>query len=130
MNAKSPSLPAVAVSLTHADFLGFHTLASFSSLVFESVTLTCRGFDVFRDAERVGFFEAWQEGYPDEEYNDQPMAYGVRFRAQAKFIQQLCQLWGRAFAVRETEHRWLFKSFQRDPVRSKSLTKITVLPFV
>jgi len=130
MDAESPSVPAVAVGSMHPDFLGFHALASFSCLVFESVTLTCRGFDVFQDAERVGYFEAWQEGYPDEDYNDQPMAYGVRFRAQAKFIQQLCQRWGRAMAVREIETRCLFKDHQKEPARIKELKRITVLPFV
>lgn len=130
VDADSAGIPVIAVSSTHADFLSFRNLASFSSLVFGGVGLTCRGFDVFQGSERVGYFEAWQEGYPDEDYNDLPMAYGVRFRARAKFIQQVCQRWGRAFAIQETEHRWLFKSFERDPVRSKTIKRVTVLPVV
>jgi hypothetical protein len=121
-------LPFVAYKDENGGFLGFHTIASFSSHVIREFSLACDGFDVFDSNDRVGYFEAWQEGYPDEDYNDQPLSVGVRFRVRADFVRKVVRSSGRAFAVRTIENRFVMKDHKQEPAEQSSSTLIQVWP--
>jgi hypothetical protein len=86
------------------------------------------GFSVLADDEHVAHFEAWQEGYPDEDYNDEPLSFGVRLRVRAEFIAKVCRDAGRPFSVRTVENRFVLKDYQQDPEKSCSYTSIRVWP--
>jgi len=121
-------LPFASYFDKHAGFLGFHTITSLSSKIIREQNLRLDGYSVFADEERVAFFDAWQEGYPDEDYNDDPLSFGVRLRVNTKFVNQVCQNMGRAFAIRTIENRFVLKDYQPKPVESCSYTSIRVWP--
>ena len=121
-------LPFVSYSERHVGFLGFHTITSLSSKIIRDQNLWLEGFSAFVDEERVAYFEAWQEGYPDEDYNDEPLSFGVRLRVNTKFIKKVCQSMGRAFAPQTIENRFVLKDYQPKPTESCSYISIRVYP--
>ena len=121
-------LPFVSYCERHAGFLGFHTITSLSSKIIREQKLQLDGSSVFADEERVAYFEAWQEGYPDDDYDDEPLSFGVRLRVNTNYVKQVCQSMGRTFAIRTTENRFVLKDYQREPAESCSYTSIRVWP--
>lgn len=122
------SVPFVAFCEKNNGFLGFHTIASLSSKIIRDQELWLDGFSAFSDEECVACFEAWQEGYPDEDYNDVPLSFGVRLRVRTKFVKKVCQTMGRAFATQTIENRFILKDYQAEPSDSSSRTSIDVYP--
>ena len=123
-------VPFVAYKESHPGFLGFHTIASFSSHVIREFTLVLNGFEVFDNDDHVGHFEAWQEGYPDEDYNDQPLSFGVRFSVRSDFVRKVAHSSGRAFAVQTIENRFLMKDYKKEPDEQSSSTTIKLWPLL
>lgn len=121
-------LPFVSYSERHTGFLGFHMIASLSSWIIREQNLKLDGFSVLADDEQVAHFEAWQEGYSDENYNDEPLSFGIRLRVRAEFVKKFCRNTGRAFAIRTVENRVLLKDYQPEPAESCSYTSIRVWP--
>jgi hypothetical protein len=121
-------LPFVSYNERHTGFLGFHTIASLSSKIIREEGLVLDGHSVLLNEERVAFFEAWQEGYPDEDYNDVPLSFGVRVFVSAKFVKRVCQNMGRAFAVQTIENRFVLKNYQPEPAEYCSSTIFRVWP--
>ena len=121
-------LPFISYSEKYAEFLGFHTIASLSSLIIRGQNLGLDGFSVKADGDDVAHFEAWQEGYADEDYNEQPLSFGVRLRVRSKFITKVCQDTGRSFAIRTVENRFILKDYQSEPKESCSHASIRVWP--
>jgi len=122
-------LPFVSYCERQPGFLGFHTIASLSSWIIRGQNLKLDGFLVLVNDEHIAHFEAWQEGYPDEDYNDEPLSFGVRLRVRSEFIEQVCRDTGRAFAIQTVENRFVMKDYQQDPAESSSYTSICVWPF-
>jgi hypothetical protein len=122
-------LPFVSYHERQAGFLGFHTIASLSSWIIRGQNLKLDGFSALANDEHIAHFEAWQEGYPDEDYNDEPLSFGVRLRVRSEFIEQVCRDTGRAFAIRTVENRFVLKDYQQNPAESSSYTSICVWPF-
>lgn len=120
--------PFVSYCRRHPGYLGFHTIASLSSRIIRDQDLRLDGFSVFAAEERIAFFEAWQEGYSDEDYNDSPLSFGVRLRVNTQFITRLCKSMGRAFAIQTIENRFIMKDYQPEPEKTKSVTSICVHP--
>ena len=127
-NGNDAYLPFVSYNERHTGFLGFHTIASLSSKIIRDENLSLEGFSAFADGERVAYFEAWQEGYPDEDYNDVPLSFGVRVFVSTKFVKRVCQNMGRAFAIRTIENRFVLKDYQPEPAESCSSTIFCVWP--
>jgi hypothetical protein len=123
-----PCIPLVARKGRRIGFMGFHTIASFSSRIIREFALSLNGFDVIEGSERVGRFEAWQEGYSDEDYVDEPLSFGVRFQVRATFLRKICDNWGRALAVRNVENRFVMKDNKQEPVEQRSRTAISIWP--
>ena len=121
-------LPFVSFCERRNGFLGFHMITSLSSKIIREQNLRFDGYSVLANEERVAFFEAWQEGYSDEDYNDEPLSFGVRLRVNTNFIQQVCQKMGRAFAIRTIENRFVLKNYQSKPVESCSCKSIRIWP--
>ncbi|MCE9545154.1 MAG: hypothetical protein K8T25_06510, partial [Planctomycetia bacterium] len=121
-------LPFTAFKEKHIGFLGFHATASFSSHLFRTFSLVFNGVDVFDGDDRVGRFEAWQEGYPDEDYDDQPLAFGVRFQVTRHFVQKVCEKLSCAFAVRTIENRFVMEAYKQEPAEKCSRTTLRVWP--
>ena len=120
--------PFVSCQRRHAGFLGFRVIASLSSWIIQEQNLKLDGFSVFANGEQVAHFEAWQEGYSNEAYCNEPLSYGVRVRVRRKFVESVCQNTGRQFAIRTVENRYLLKDYKPDPVESCSRTSICVWP--
>jgi hypothetical protein len=118
----------VSYSESHAGFLGFHTIASLSSWIIREQNLKLDGLSALADDEHVAHFEAWQEGYSDEDYNDEPLSFGVRLCVRAEFIEKVCRDTGRPFAIRTVENRFVLKDYQQEPAESCSYTSIRVWP--
>ena len=123
-------VPFVAYKESHPEFLGFHTIASFSSHVIREFALVFNGLDVFDGDDHVGHFEAWQEGYSDEDYNDQPLSFGVRFSVRSDFVRKVAHSSGRAFAVQTIENRFLMKDYQKKPDEQRSSTTVKLWPLL
>ena len=120
--------PFVSYKQMHVGFLGFHSIASLSSKIIRDQKLRLNGFSVFADDERVAYVEAWQEGYPDEDYNDEPLSFGVRLRVHSDFVKKMCREAGRAFATRTVENRFVMKDYKSEPEESSSSISIRAFP--
>jgi hypothetical protein len=127
-DGKNACLPFVSYSERHSGFLGFHAIASLSSWIIREQNLKLDGFSVVADDEHVAHFEAWQEGYSDEDYSDEALSFGVRLRVRAEFIKKVCRDTGRPFAIRTVENRFLLKDYQQKPAESYSYTSIRIWP--
>jgi hypothetical protein len=123
-----PCVPFASYRQRHAGFLGFHTIASLSSSIIRDQELTLDGFSVFADGKQIARFEAWQEGFPDEDYNDESLSFGVRLRVRTDFVEKLCRDSDRAFATRTVENRFVMKDYEQNPEESCSSVSIHVWP--
>lgn len=124
----SPCLPFVATKEKHAGFLGYHSLCSFASRIVRDFRLAFDGHSVFDKGNRVAFFEAWQEGHSDEDYNDEPLSYGVRFQVCSDFIKKVQGDTGFAFATRTIENRFALDDYSPEPEMRSSNCQISVWP--
>jgi len=121
-------LPFASYSEKHVGFLGFHTIASLSSKIIRNHDLRMDGFSVFAGKECVAHYEAWQEGYSDEDYSDDALSFGVRLRVSTQFVENVCQSMGRIFAIRTIENRFVLEDYQSKPQESRSILSVCVFP--
>lgn len=111
----APFIPLVGYKDCFAGFVGFKTIASFSSAIFKRFDLDYRGFDVFHADKLVGRFIAWQEGFPNNDYDDEPLSHGVRFQAKSEFIDSVCKEFASSLAHRTVESRQILDEYKPTP---------------
>jgi len=111
-----------------SDFQGFYTIASLSAVIIKEEDLLLEGYSVFANGERVAYFEAWQEGYSDEDYRDEPLSFGVRLRVSSKFIKEVCQKMERAFVIQTIENRFVMENYKHEPKQSASYSSTRIWP--
>ncbi|MCR9202719.1 MAG: hypothetical protein NXI04_29090 [Planctomycetaceae bacterium] len=123
-----PCIPFTSYFQRHAGFGGFHTISSLSSHIIRKHKLTLDGFNVLTEAQEVAVFQAWQEGYSDEDYNDEPLSFGVRLRGHTDFINEVCGVMNRAFAIQTIENRYVMKDYEHQPEKSTSRVTYRIWP--
>jgi len=126
-----PEMPLddlVSFKQRHAGFYGFHSIAGFSADLLAKFPITFDGLRVLHQGETVGLLEAWQEGYPDEEYSDEPLSTGVRFRASGEFVRKICLSASKALAVQTVENHFVMEHYSKSPKKQSSAMSIEVWP--
>lgn len=124
----TPSRPAISLKHNPIAFFGFEYVVSLPSFVIQDFDLQFKGFNLYKDTQKVTDFEYWQEGYVDEAYSRELLSYGTRFLVRTEFLKQLISHYGMQLCRKIFEKRLFFKDwYKQTPNDSLSKTKIELL---
>ena len=114
-------IPLIAEHQNPPFFIGYWDVCTLASFIIDEFDLLFRGFDLIREDQVVAKYEAWQEGYQDEAYTREKIAFGVRLRVRRDFLAEICSRYRRMLCIRIHEKRECYKSIHdRHPDTSKA----------
>lgn len=103
-------LPLIAMHQNPPSFLGYFGVCTLTSFIINEFSLSFNGFDLSREGKIVAKYEAWEEGYQDEQYTREKLSLGMRLRIRRDFLAEVCRRYGRMLCIRVDEDRKFYKS--------------------
>ena len=102
-------LPLLATHQNPPSFLGYFEVCTLASFIIDEFSLLFNGFDLSREGKVVAKYEAWEEGYQNEQYTREKLSFGIRLRIRRDFLAEVCRRYGRMLCIRIEESRDFYK---------------------